>query len=167
MSFSTVAGPNLGQHPTFDPGSSLLWELSRLKVAQGGRRPTAVLNDIAPSAVMCGLVAESVGPTLGIGIGPPMWWPAAVYVLRDSSSDPDGNPAPVSLSTPGDREDLIACFGLRGPVYGAPALRHRATALSPMLGARMSARRASLSPAVSPLGAWFQRERSLALLTVS
>ena len=116
---------------------------------------------------MCGLVAESVGPTLGIGIGPPMWWPAAVYGLRDSSSDPDGNPAPVSLSTPGDREDLIACFGLRGPVCGAPALRHRATALSPMLGARMSARRASLSPAVSPLGAWFQRERSLALLTVS
>jgi len=49
---------------------------------------------------MCGLVAESVGPTLGIGIGLPMWWPAAVYVLRDSSSDPDGNPAPVSLSLP-------------------------------------------------------------------
>ncbi len=102
-----------------------------------------------------------------------MWWPAAVYVLRDSSSDTDGNPAPVSLSTPGDREDLgdrealIACFGLRSPVCGAPAMRHRATALSPMLGARMSARRASLSPAVSPFGAWFQRERSLALLTVS
>jgi hypothetical protein len=39
MSFSTVAGPNLGQRPTFDPESSLLWELSVLKVAQGGRRP--------------------------------------------------------------------------------------------------------------------------------
>ena len=59
MSFSTVAGPNLDQHPTFDPGSSLLWELSRLKVAQGGRRPTAVLKDIAPSAVMCPELASS------------------------------------------------------------------------------------------------------------
>ena len=54
MSFSTVDGPNLGQHPTFDPGSSLLWELSTLKVAQGGRRPTAVLKDIAPTALMGG-----------------------------------------------------------------------------------------------------------------
>ena len=57
MSFSTVAGPNLGQRPTFDPESSLLWELSPLKVAQGGRRPTAVLNAIGLSAVMCGSVA--------------------------------------------------------------------------------------------------------------
>ena len=52
MSFSTVARPNLGQHPTFDPGSSLLWESSTLKVAQGGRRPTAVLNAIGPSGVL-------------------------------------------------------------------------------------------------------------------
>ena len=72
-----------------------------------------------------------------------------------------------SVSTPGDREDLLACFGLRGPEGVAPALGHRATALSAMLGARMSASRASLSPAVSPLGDWLQRERSLAMLTVS
>jgi hypothetical protein len=31
---------------------------------------------------MCGLVAESVGPTLDIGLGSPMWWPAAVYVFK-------------------------------------------------------------------------------------
>jgi hypothetical protein len=54
MSFSTVAGPNLGQRPTFDPRSSILWELSTLKVTQGDRRPTAVLNAIGPCAVMGG-----------------------------------------------------------------------------------------------------------------
>jgi len=59
MSFSTVAGPNLGQRPTFDPRSSLLWELSTLKVTQGGRRPTAVLNAIGPMPVMGGSVSSS------------------------------------------------------------------------------------------------------------
>jgi hypothetical protein len=69
MSFSTVAGPNLGQHPTFDPGSSLLWELNTLKVAQGGRRPTAVLNAIGPSAVMCGFGTPVVlGIFAGLGL---------------------------------------------------------------------------------------------------
>ena len=86
---------------------------------------------------------------------------------RDPSSDPRGDPALVSVSSPGDREDLLACFELRGPEDVALALGHRAAALSAMLGARMSARRASLSPAVSPLGAWLQLERSLAMLTVS
>jgi hypothetical protein len=57
MSFSTVAGPNLGQRPTFDPRSSLLWELSTLKVTQGDRRPTAVLNAMGPCAVMGGSVS--------------------------------------------------------------------------------------------------------------
>ena len=52
MSFSTVDDPNLGQHPTFDPGASLLWESSTLKVAQGGRCPTAVINAIGRTALM-------------------------------------------------------------------------------------------------------------------
>ena len=71
MSFSTVAGPNLGQRPTFDPRSSLLWELSTLKVTQGGRRPTAVLNAIGPCAVMCGWLSRGLGagvsPIRGVG----------------------------------------------------------------------------------------------------
>jgi hypothetical protein len=60
MSFSTVTGPNLGQRPTFDPRSSILWELSTLKVTQGGRRPTAVLNAIGPTAHMGGQNGRSL-----------------------------------------------------------------------------------------------------------
>ncbi len=74
MSFSTVDGPNLGQHPTFAPGSSLLWELSTLKVAQGGRRPTAVLNAIGPTALMGGSV----------------WWEALLMPMGVACGEEDG-----------------------------------------------------------------------------
>ena len=40
--FGTVAPPNVGQRPTFDPESSLLWESTTLMVARSACRPTAV-----------------------------------------------------------------------------------------------------------------------------
>jgi hypothetical protein len=40
--FGTVAPPNMGQRPTFDPESSILWESSTLTVAQSARPPTTV-----------------------------------------------------------------------------------------------------------------------------
>ena len=92
MSFSTVAGPNLGQHPTFDPGSSLLWELSTLKVAQGGRRPTAVLNAIGPTALMA--LSCSIRGSVSAWES---WWVAAESEQcegdeRLGSVEPEGDP---------------------------------------------------------------------------
>ena len=77
MSFNTVAGPNLGQRPTFDPGSSLLWELSALKVAQGGRHPTAVLNAAGPR--------RRVNERFVMGADQPAWGAAGRGVCQCSS----------------------------------------------------------------------------------
>ncbi len=40
--FGTVAPPNMGQRPTFDPESSILWDLGMLALALGAWRPTTV-----------------------------------------------------------------------------------------------------------------------------
>jgi len=58
--FGTVTPPNVDQHPTFDPESSLLWESSALAVAQSARRPTAVPKWIP-------LVPDMDGALRGVG----------------------------------------------------------------------------------------------------
>ncbi len=52
--FGTVAPPNMGQHPTFDPESSILWDLGMLTVVPGAWRPATVPKWIPLSGNMLG-----------------------------------------------------------------------------------------------------------------
>jgi hypothetical protein len=56
--FGTVASPNMGQRPTFGPGSSILWESSTLTVALGARRPTTVPKWIPLLNLVCSLFCQ-------------------------------------------------------------------------------------------------------------
>ncbi len=67
--FGTVTPPNVGQRPTFEPESSLLWESSALAVAQSARRPTAVLKWIRLYGNMFGWSYHLDGPAAS-GFGP-------------------------------------------------------------------------------------------------